>query len=933
MELAEFEKTLATKPPRRFMTGDKILGRYRITGALGQGGMGTVFQCWDEVGGIDVALKAIPPELSHDTNEMEAVRDNFRLVEKLHHPHIAAAKTLEKDSATGDYYLIMECVEGLNLRKYLKRGGGKLALDIVLPVVKQVANALDYAHSQKIMHRDIKPSNIMIMANGTVKVLDFGLAAQLHTSLTRVSLVHYGTSGTGPYMAPEQWRGKFQDAATDQYALGVMVYELLSGRVPFESHEAAVLREAVLNEIPEKPAELDEAEWGVLKKALAKSRDERFANCEAFVQALEKAATGKNAMDITDATRAVERTLKTMKDEPATKRTFAQPVHRVRSLLKPSVVVFGIALVAAAAFFLVGRGCLHTSEYKRIAQRPHEEIESNSPSLLPVRGELKIGSVVAPPQASATLADLAPLKSEAELKWNRVKGLDRGQGFGDKLDAVEVILGTATTLYEAKEYAPALAKYYDLVAGCAQIQGLERQRKDAREGLDKAQKAKRAAEEARASEDAKELWNGAVKLNEEAASLFDKEEFANAAKTWDASTKEFKKATEWAEELRAVRAAKAAYEDAIGKVDIKKLDEFGGKEWVDVKAAAGKAAALDRDARWDGSIAQWKEAAVGLEKAFALAAFRSIEKESKDWVTKVDPIIHGPSGITGSQSALKVLAMEVEALLSNFDVVNIDLLSSEQKARLTYLKSNIERIESEIDAVPQFDQPWKNTLGMEFVPVPGTDVLFCKWETRVQDYLQFVNETGQKWFKPHFEQGPTHPVVNVSWNDARAFCKWLTTKERQSGNIASDQVYRLPTDAEWSVAVGLNESQDGMPKDKEAKSRNVYPWNKGRGVWPPPRGVGNYDLLLKTDAYANTSPVESFEGNANGLYDMGGNVWEWCEDLYKLSEDWRVLRGGSWYDSGFEYLLSSSRVGLPPLFHNDNYGFRVVLGLTSSKVD
>ena len=202
MEPAEFEKTLATKPPRRFMTGDKILGRYRITGALGQGGMGTVFQCWDEVGGIDVALKAIPPELSHDTNEMEAVRDNFRLVEKLHHPHIAAAKTLEKDSATGDYYLIMECVEGLNLRKYLKRGGGKLALDIVLPVVKQVANALDYAHSQKIMHRDIKPSNIMIMANGTVKVLDFGLAAQLHTSLTRVSHVHYGTSGTGPYMAP-----------------------------------------------------------------------------------------------------------------------------------------------------------------------------------------------------------------------------------------------------------------------------------------------------------------------------------------------------------------------------------------------------------------------------------------------------------------------------------------------------------------------------------------------------------------------------------------------------------------------------------------------------------------------------------------------------------------------------------------------------------
>ena len=917
MEPAEFEKTLATKPPRRFMSGDKILGRYRITGALGQGGMGTVFQCWDEVGGIDVALKAIPPELSHDTNEMEAVRDNFRLVEKLHHPHIAAAKTLEKDPATGDYYLIMECVEGLNLRKYLKRGGGKLALDIVLPVVKQVANALDYAHSQKIMHRDIKPSNIMIMANGTVKVLDFGLAAQLHTSLTRVSHVHYGTSGTGPYMAPEQWRGKFQDAATDQYALGVMVYELLSGRVPFESHEAAVLREAVLNEIPEKPAELDEAEWGVLKKALAKSRDERFANCEAFVQALEKAATGKNAMDITDATRAVERTLRTMKGEPATQITFRQAPRR--SLVRVAAIVLGVALVAGMAVYLRGRA------------RPTTE------SAPVARVEPKPDRVV------------APLRSAAELKWNRVKGLDRGQGFGEKLDAVEVILGTATTLYEAIEYAPALAKYYEIVSGCAQIQELERQRKGARKGEDKAERLRKEAEEAKASVDAKELWNGAVKLNEEAASLFEKADFASAAKTWDAATAEFEKAAKWAEGSRASHAAKAAYEDAIEKADVTKLDEFGREEWSGVKSTARKAEALAGDGSWEEAVAKWNESAAGIEKTSVVTAFRAVEKAATACLKKVEPTLRGLSDKKPSPSDLQALKSEADRLLEKLNSLDSNLLSAAQQAQLADLKSQIENQKSEIKTGPSLDQAHENSLGMKFAPVPGTEALFCVWETRVKDFRAFVddreNNSGYNyrsgsepyvlksdgwkqrgweygWDRPGFSQTADHPVTCMSWEDAQAFCEWLTKKEQKEGTLPRDWRYRLPTDAEWSVGVGLGRESGSTPKDKDQKVK-TYPWGD---QWPPAKGAGNFHSSLGVDAFEQTSPVGSFDENADGLYDMGGNVWEWCEDLYDPSKKWRVLRGASWSFGGSKYLLSSYRSSIfPPDYRGDNRGFRCVL--------
>jgi serine/threonine protein kinase len=271
---------------QRFTEGDLVLSRYRVTGELGQGGMGVVYGCRDEVGGIDVALKALPPDLSRNSVEMEEVRENFQLVSRLSHPNIAQIRTLEKDPATGDYYLVMECVEEVNLRRYRKQHGGTLTLDEVLPIARQIAEALDYAHSERIIHRDIKPSNVMVREDGVVKVLDFGLAAQIQTSLSRVSRVNYGTSGTGPYMAPEQWRGQYQDAATDQYALAVLVYELLAGRCPFENPDISILREAVLKDEPEPVPATSEHVWQVLARALLKGRKLRFGDCRQFAAAL-----------------------------------------------------------------------------------------------------------------------------------------------------------------------------------------------------------------------------------------------------------------------------------------------------------------------------------------------------------------------------------------------------------------------------------------------------------------------------------------------------------------------------------------------------------------------------------------------------------------------------------------------------------------------
>jgi formylglycine-generating enzyme required for sulfatase activity len=213
---------------------------------------------------------------------------------------------------------------------------------------------------------------------------------------------------------------------------------------------------------------------------------------------------------------------------------------------------------------------------------------------------------------------------------------------------------------------------------------------------------------------------------------------------------------------------------------------------------------------------------------------------------------------------------------------------------------------------------WTNSLVMGFVSVPGTRVLFSVWDTRVQDYQYFANATFKDWRKPDFDQSPTHPAVNVSWYDAKAFCAWLTEKEHREGRIDGTQKYRLPTSEEWSCAVGFRSNENGQPIESE----DVFPW----GIqWPPPQGAGNYHQNLNIDDYKFTSPVGSFAANKFGLFDMGGNVWQWCEDQPDHSRVDRPQRGAAWADYDAEVLLSSKCPRNSPNTRNSVIGFRVVL--------
>lgn len=226
-----------------------------------------------------------------------------------------------------------------------------------------------------------------------------------------------------------------------------------------------------------------------------------------------------------------------------------------------------------------------------------------------------------------------------------------------------------------------------------------------------------------------------------------------------------------------------------------------------------------------------------------------------------------------------------------------------------------------------------NSLGMKFVPVG--EVLVSVWQTRVKDFEAFAKATGLKstgWRDPGFKQGPDHPVVNISWQEATLFCKWLTGRERKEGTLGANQEYRLPTDLEWSAAVGLGDEPGKTPEARDMSIPDTYPWGT---QWPPPPGSGNYtgeetgsDVAIRgySDGFPWTSPVGSFPPNKSGLYDMGGNVWQWVMDSWNNDSRAKVLRGGSWYNGALKLsLLSSCRVHAAPDSSTDNYGFRVII--------
>jgi tetratricopeptide (TPR) repeat protein/predicted Ser/Thr protein kinase len=425
-------ETLQT-PVRELTTGSTFAGRYQVIEELGHGGMGRVYKVQDTKIGEKIALKLIRPETGLDKTSLERFSNELKLARKIRHKNVCQMFDLGEDQGTR--YITMEYVHGEDLKQLIRKVG-LLSPGQSIGIARQVCEGLEEAHKLGVVHRDLKPQNIMVDDDGKARIMDFGIAR----SLSGKSITGAGVMiGTPEYMSPEQIEGKDTDQRSDIYSLGVILYEMVTGRVPFEGETPFTIGVKHKSEIPKNPKEINVQLSDDLSRVILKCLEK------------EKAARPQSAGDLRRELERIEKGLPTTERivperKPSTSKQITVSLRPIKLLILTMAV---IAVVVAAVIFWPKKAS--DLDPKRVAVAVFEN--QTGDSKLDTTGRLAADMII---QAlfPAGLFSVAPLPP-AETMPDRAKANNRLRLLAEETKAGKIVSGTyylqgETILFHAK---------------------------------------------------------------------------------------------------------------------------------------------------------------------------------------------------------------------------------------------------------------------------------------------------------------------------------------------------------------------------------------------------------------------------------------------------------------------------------------------------